>query len=151
MWLRFGTLGVDVHFGIGEDAREGVAVSGFGFHEDVEPRAYFDGRVVLLLGRAYRVPADDRTLVLLVEEGRERRAGGPRTDTGPVTIRSVLIPSAGATAHAATTPSRGDSASYEASAAQIVTISGRPRPEWSEALSAHPEVRAFMMAAGPRG
>ena len=148
MWLRFGPLGLDVHWGIGEeDAREGVAVGGFGFLEDVEPRVYFDGRVVRLLGRVYHVPADERTLVLLVEEGGEQRASGRRTDTGPVAIRTVLIPSPRTRAHAATTPSRGDSAGHEASAAQIVTVSGGSRPEWDAALSAHPEVRAFMMAA----
>ena len=148
MWLRFGPLGLDMHLGIGEDhAREGVNVAGFGFLEDVEPRVYFDGRVVRLLGRVYQVPADDRALVLLVKEGSEGRAGGRRTDTGPVAIRTVLIPSPGTHAQGATAPSHRASASHDASAGRVVTISGGSRPDWDAALYAHAEVRAFMMAA----
>lgn len=147
MWLRFGPFGLDVQWGRSEKhASGGSRVAGFGFPDDAEPHVFFDGRVLRLLGRVFRVPADERALVLLVEEG-ERRASGRRMDTGPVTIRTVLLPSPGARAHGATTPSRGDSASHEAGAVRTVTISGGSRPDWDAALSVHPEVRAFMMTA----
>jgi len=148
MWLRFGPLGLDVHWGSSEEhARKSVNVAGFGFLEDVEPRVYFDGRGVRLLGRVYQVPADERTLVLLVEEGGEQRANGEGMDMARVAIRTIFIPSPRPRAQIARAPSRSDSASQEAGDVRTVTISGGSRPEWDTALHAHPEVRAFMMAA----
>jgi hypothetical protein len=148
LWLRLGPFGLDLQWrSRPKHSRAGVNVTALGFPGDVEPRAYYDGRFVRLLGRIYEVPADGHALVLLVEERREQRASGGRLAAPVVAIRTVLIPPIAASGLARAVQPWDDSLGEETSDVRTVTVFGGALPEWDSALQANPEVRAFMMAA----
>jgi hypothetical protein len=70
LWLRLGPLGIDVQWpGTGPESGGGRGVTSVGLSGDDEPRAYYDGRTVRVLGRVYELPADGRSFVLLVDDG----------------------------------------------------------------------------------
>lgn len=152
LWLRLGPLGLDVQVqwpGTRKHRSGGFAVTSVRRRADEEPRAYYDGRTVRLLGRDYEVPVDGRSLVLLVDEGGQRAANGRRPAAPRVVVRTVLVPSAPAPA----LPLRDRSSEVSAPGHETIdvrtdTVAGGGRPEWETALRADPEVRAFM-EAGP--
>lgn len=88
-------------------------------------------RVVKVLGREYKLPADGQTLVLLVDE-----TGGPE-GSPKVTIRTLNAP---VVAYPSLEASLGRAAIDE----QLVNSSAAEHDVWAAALEQDPEVRAFM-------
>lgn len=148
LWLRFGPLGFDVQWrGQGNDPRGGAAVTSVCLPADVEPRAYYDGGAVRLLDRVYKVPADGRALVLLVDEEGERAASGGRPAVQRAAVRAVLIRSLLASALPRRDQAPEDSAPvHNVSDVRIIAVTGGGRPEWVSILRSDPQVRAFMDA-----
>ncbi len=127
-----------------------------GLAGDAEPRVYFDGRVVRLLGRVYRMPRESRTLVLLVDErppaGRAAggTAGGAWEAAPRVAVRTVpayvnpLAPAAPPPPGWETgTVAPGSGWAPFAPFRDDVLLGGE-HPAWQAALRADPDVRTFL-------
>lgn len=148
LWLRFGPLGIDVEWpGTRPDSGERRGVTSMHLSKDAEAGAYYDGRAVRVLGRVYKLPANGRSLVLLVDEGRRSAAGGKREAALRITTRTVPAPMA-----PLPTPPPEVSAldhgvpGIEGIDFRTELMVGGERPEWQTALRADPDVRAFMEA-----
>jgi hypothetical protein len=144
LWLRFGPLGLDVG-SLGKPygpSDGGVRSSGFVW--DAEPRIYFDGRVVRLLGRVYKMPPESRTLVLLVDEGPAAGAA-PRVTarTVPAPVNPVLPAAPPPPGWESGTVAPGSGWAPFAPFREDVLVGGQ-HPAWEAALRADPDVRAFL-------